>query len=114
SSVFTNGIEIGLARNESHDLRTATDELIQSLQQSNPRLERPDRYDATSIDGRRGLHAVVSNVSDATGGQEVIDVYTASLADGSLFYVFGVAPHDTYPTYSRVFASIVRSIQFAR
>src|SRR6185437_15335035 len=32
SSVFTNGIEIGLARNEAHDLRTATDELIQSLQ----------------------------------------------------------------------------------
>ena len=30
-SMFTHGVEAGLARNETHDLQTATDELIQSL-----------------------------------------------------------------------------------
>src|SRR5262245_22578585 len=28
-SVFTDGVEIGMSRNESHDLQTATDELLQ-------------------------------------------------------------------------------------
>src|SRR5581483_2061758 len=43
-SVFTHGIEIGIARNESHDLQTATGELIDSLAQGNPRLGRPSNY----------------------------------------------------------------------
>ena len=38
-SVFTHGVEVGSARNETHDLQTATDELIASLAQGNPGLE---------------------------------------------------------------------------
>ena len=72
--MFTHGIELGVSRNESHDLKTATDELLQSLRQGNPRLSSPGNYDSATIGGRPGLHTVLSNVSDATGGQEVIDV----------------------------------------
>ena len=114
NSIFTHGIEIGAERNESHDLRTATDELIQALRQSNPRLGTPSGYDRTTIGGRAALRTTVSNVSDVTGGQEAIAVYTAELGDGSLFYALGVAPRDQYGTYSRVFDSIVNSIQFSR
>jgi hypothetical protein len=113
-SVFTHGIEAGVARNESHDLNTATDELIQSLQQGNPRLSRPSGYDRGTIGGRPGLRTVLSNVSDATGGQEVIEVYTTQLGDGSLFYTLGVAPREEYNAYSNIFRNVVRSIQFAR
>jgi Zn-dependent protease with chaperone function len=114
NSIFTHGIEIGTERNESHDLRTATDELIQALRQSNPRLGDPSAYDRTTIGGRAALHTTVSNVSDVTGSQEAITVYTAELGDGSLFYALGVAPRDQYGTYSRVFDSVVNSIQFSR
>ncbi len=114
SSVFTHGVELGVARNESHDLQTATDELIQSLQQSNPRLSRPSGYERGSIGGRQGIRTVLSNVSDATGQQEVIEIYTTQLADGSLFYAFGVAPRDQYNAYANVFRNVIRSIQFAR
>jgi Zn-dependent protease with chaperone function len=114
SSIFTHGMEIGIARNESHDLRTATDEMIQALRQSNPRLGKPTGYERTSVGGRSALHTAVSNVSDVTGGQEAIEVYTAALSDGSLFYALGVAPRDQYATYTRVFNSVVNSIQFAR
>jgi Zn-dependent protease with chaperone function len=113
-SVFTHGLEIGLARNESHDLQSATDELLQSLAQSNPRLSRPSRYDRTSIGGFSGAHASLSNVSDATGGEERIEVYTALLRDGTLFYMLGVSPRDEYGDYDPVFRKIVRSIQFTR
>src|SRR5262249_30763441 len=103
NNVFTHGVEIGVARNESHDLQTATDELIDALGQSNPRLSRPNGYDRGAIGGRQGLHAVLSNVSDATGGQEVIDVYTTRLSDGSVFYLLGVTPREEYTAYANVF-----------
>ena len=114
ASVFTHGVELGVARNESHDLQTATDELIQSLQQSNPRLSRPSGYDRGTIGGRQGIRTVLSNVSDATGQQEVIEIYTTQLGDGSLFYAFGVAPRDEYNGYANVFRNVIRSIQFSR
>jgi hypothetical protein len=57
---------------------------------------------------------VLSNVSDITGGPEVIEVYTAQMSDTRLFYALAVAPRDQYPTYSRVFSSVAASIQFAR
>ena len=113
-SVFTHGVEMGVARNETHDLATATDELIQSLAQSNPRLSRPSRYERTSIGGLQGAHTLLSNVSDVTGGEERIDVYTALLRDGTLFYMLGVAPRDEYGDYDPAFKKVVKSIQFAR
>jgi len=114
SSVFTHGAEMGVSRNESHDLQTATTELIQSLRQGNPRLSSPGNYERGSIGGRQGLHTVLSNVSDATGGQEVIDVYTTLLSDGSLLYVLGVAPREEFNAYSPVFRKVVGSIQLAK
>jgi Zn-dependent protease with chaperone function len=113
-SVFTHGVEAGVSRNETHDVKTATDELIASLQQSNPRLGRPSGYSRTTIGGLQGVHTVVSNVSDVTGSEERIDVNTALLADGTLFYVLGVAPRDQYGDYDSVFRKVVRSIQFTR
>jgi len=114
SSTFTHGMEIGIARNESHDARTATDELIQALRQSNPRLSQPSGYQRASIGGRQGLHSVLSNVSDVTGGAETIEVYTTQLDDGTLFYALGVSPRDQYGSYSRAFSSVVNSIHFSR
>jgi Zn-dependent protease with chaperone function len=114
SSVFTHGMEIGVSRNESHDLKTATDELIQAIRQSNQRLGAPNGYERASVGGRDGLHAVLTNVSDVTGAPEVIEVYTAQLSDGSMFYALAVAPRDLYGAYSRVFTNVVGSIHFAR
>jgi Zn-dependent protease with chaperone function len=114
NSVFTHGVEMGMSRSETHDLQTATTELLQSLRQSNPRLNAQQGFDRGTIGGHQALHTVASNISDATGGQEVIDVFTTQLSDGSLFYVLGVAPREDYNTYSNVFRNVVRSIQFAR
>ena len=112
-SVFTHGVEIGLARNETHDLRTATDELLQSLKSSNPRLGRPAGYRRTRIGNRDGLEAALSNISDATGREETIDVFTTLMSDGNLLYVIGVAPRDEYQTYGDVFQRVVQSMRIA-
>jgi hypothetical protein len=109
-SIFTHGIEIGLSRNESHDLQSATDELVASLAQSNPQLGRPSRYERVTIDGRPGLRTTVSNVSDTTGDRETIALFTTQLADRSLLYAIGVAPANAFDTYRDVFDRIVASL----
>ena len=53
-NVFTHGIQIGLARNESHDLQTATEELIDAFARGNPDMGRPSRYERITVDGRPG------------------------------------------------------------
>jgi hypothetical protein len=111
-SVFTHGVEIGMARNELHDLQTATDELIASLERSNPQLQRASRYDRWSIGGRSGLRTILENRSEATGRPETIEMFTTLLRDGGLFYALGVAPRDEFDRYDGVFQRIVSSIQF--
>jgi Zn-dependent protease with chaperone function len=110
-SVFTHGLQIGVDHNATRDLRRATDELLQGLSQSNPRLRQSGRYSAVNFAGRRGLATTLTNVSDVTGEQEQIALYTAQLADGSLFYVVGVAPAREFSRYQPVFNQSVRSIQ---
>jgi hypothetical protein len=112
--VFTHGVQIGVARNEEHDLQTATGELIQSLRQGNPRLRQASNYGRTTVAGRQGLTTQLSNVSDVTGGEERILVATTLLQDGTLFYVLGVAPRADYNSYGNVFSKIVRSIQLTK
>jgi hypothetical protein len=113
-NVFTHGTQIGLARNETHDLETATDELIQSLGQGNPQLRRASNSARSTLGGQQALRTSLSNVSEVTGSQERIDLYTSLMRDGTLFYVIGVAPQAEYGEYSSVFSKVVRSIQFTR
>ena len=112
-NVFTHGIEIGLARNETHDLQTATDELIESLAQANPRLERRDNYRRTSVSGRTGLRTTLANVSDVTRQAEVIQLVTTTTRDGSLLYAVAVAPADEFSAYQSHFQRVLGSIRLA-
>jgi hypothetical protein len=110
SGVFTHGMQVGIARNESHDLRQATDELLQSLAQNN-QLARPNGYDSINIGGHRGLRTVVTN-TNSDGTREAIQVYTAQLASGELFYALGVAPQNAFDAYRSVFDRIAESVRF--
>jgi Zn-dependent protease with chaperone function len=111
-SVFTHGVEIGIAGNESHDLQTATDELISSLAQGNPNLSRPSGYQQVNVGNRRGLRTLLSNRSDVTGRSETIEVVTTFLSNGNLLYAIGVAPRDEFGDYQSVFSRVISSLQF--
>jgi hypothetical protein len=109
-SVFTHGIEFGIARNETHDLQQATQELIDSLAQGNPRLSRPSGFRRTSVSGRTGLQTTLDNVSEVTGRGEAIQVVTTQMRDGNLFYAIAVAPQDDFRTYQSTFQRIIGSV----
>ena len=113
-TVFTHGVEFGLGRNETHDLQTATDELIQSLGNGNPNLSRASAYQRVDVGAQRGLRAVLRNRSEVTGQDEAIQLVTAQMQDGNLFYAIGVAPGNEFSNYQRIFDRIVGSLQLAR
>jgi hypothetical protein len=112
--IFTHGMEIGVARNETHDLRTAIDEFVASLARSNPNLRDDSDYSRVTMGGRRGLHTTLSNRSPATNQDERIGVFAILLDDGNLFYALGVAPRDRFPEYEATFRKIIGSIALGR
>src|SRR5688500_17320610 len=80
-SVFTHGVQVGISRNETHSLEEATQELLASFAQSNPRLARSGNPTKGTLGGRPALRTSLANVSDATGGRERILLYTAQMQD---------------------------------
>ena len=112
NSVFTHGVQVGLARNERHELQEATDELLASLAQSNRGMSRPSGYTRGTIGGRAALRTVVSNSAET--GRERLSIYTTQMQDGSLFYLIGVAPEGEAGAYESVFQRIATSVRFTR
>jgi Zn-dependent protease with chaperone function len=112
-SVFTHGVELGVSRNEAHDLQTATDELIRSLSRGNPDLRQDSGYDRVSVGNRAGLHTMLSNRSEASGQAETIELFATQLRDGSLFYAIGVVPRVEASVYSNVFRRVASSVRFS-
>jgi hypothetical protein len=112
-NVFTHGVEFGVSRNESHDLQTATRELLDALAQGNPNLSRPSRADRVNLADRRALRTILSNQSEVTGRPEAIQIVTTQLRDGNLFYAIAVAPQDEFPSYRSVFDRVASSLQFS-
>jgi hypothetical protein len=110
-NVFTHGVEIGGVRNESHDLETSSNELVDSLAQANPGLGRSAGFDRVTLSGRAGLRTVLTNSQSATGQPESIVVFTTQLRDGNLFYAVAVAPQTDFNAYRSVFDKVIRSIQ---
>jgi hypothetical protein len=110
-TVFTHGVNVGVVQAQSRDLRQATDQFIQSLAQGNPNLRQSGSYQRAALAGRDGLVASFSNVSEATGGQEVVSLRTTLLRNGALFYVIALAPQDDFQNHRGAFQNVLRSLQ---
>jgi hypothetical protein len=110
-SVFTHGVNIGVAQTRSRDLQQATNEFLNSLQQGNGNLRARSGYQRMDVNGRYGLLITLGNVNEATGRSEIINVVTTELRNGELFYMITVSPENEYNNYQNVFLSILRSVQ---
>ena len=111
--VFTHGVQVGIMRNEQHNLEEATNELMASLAQSNPQLARSGNPTRGTLGGRQALRVQLANVSDVTGRERLM-LYTAQMQDGTLFYLIGVAPEGEFGSYQSVIERIAGSVRFQR
>jgi beta-barrel assembly-enhancing protease len=112
-TAFTHGVQIGVVPGPVTNLQQATDELLRGFARANPQLRRQGRYQRTNVGGRAGLLATLTNVSEATGQNEYVQLSTAPLSDGSLLFVVGVAPQQEARTYQSAFARVRQSLQIA-
>jgi predicted Zn-dependent protease len=109
-SVFTHGVELGVARASSRDLRDATNTLIANFAKSNPDLRQTSDPRDVQLSQRSGLAMSLVNRSHL-GGTERIGIYTTFLADGNLFYVATIVPDEEAARYRPVFDRIAGSIR---
>jgi len=110
-AVFTHGVNFGVSRTQSRDLRQATQELINSLAQGNRNLRQSTGFQRANVSGRSGLSAGLSNVNEATGQRETVTLVTTQLRNGDLFYMLAVAPQSEARSFSTAFNNILRSIR---
>ena len=113
-SVFTHGVEVG--RRAQRDARSAdgdrrTDAVAGAVE---PATQAASGYGRGADRRSRRLQTTLDNVSEATGRNERINVFTTLMQDGTLFYLIGVAPDNEFNAYEPVFHKVASSVQFAR
>ena len=111
------GLIIGVAPakgdpNDGKALNSATTQVIQDLQRSNPSMKVARKGERLRLNGRPGLSTYLSNVSPA-GGQETDWVVSVLRPEGLVYFVC-VAPQSAYDNYDKTFSSILDSVRFAR
>ena len=93
-------------------LKTATQQLIQNLQQTNPHLRVSREPGSVKLNGQPGLSTYLSNDSP-TGGQETDWLITVVQPQGLLSFLC-VAPEAVYPEYDKTFSAILDSVRLSK
>ncbi len=109
-AVFTHGVNIGMGPTNQRSLQNASEELINGLTQSNRNLQVNRGYQRTSVAGRTALIATLSNINEATGQRENIQLLTTQTRDGQLLYMISVAPQNDR-NFDNAFQSIFNSLR---
>ena len=107
---LTHGVELGVARASSRDLREATQTLVEVFVRGNPELQVSGDQRAVRLSNRSAIGTPLVGRS-ALGGQERVGLYTTLLADGNLFYYITVVPSEDAQTYAQVFERVGQSIR---
>jgi len=108
--VLTHGVEFGVAKASSRDLREATNTWLKAIAQGNPSLKLAGAQQYGKLSQRTAMSTPLTNPSPL-GGNERINVYTAILADGNLFYYLTVVPDGEAQAYQPTFVKIGQSIK---
>jgi hypothetical protein len=110
-TVFSHGIEFGIAQAGSRDLREATVAWLKAVAQNNPGLKLAGEQRALRVSQRSAIGTPLVNPSPL-GGEERIGLYTMFVADGTLFYYLTIVPDKEAADFQETFQRIGQSIRF--
>ena len=109
-TVFTHGVELGVARAASRDLVESTDALLGALAQGNPGLRQATQPRQTRLSQRTAIeHQLVNRTPD--GGQERVGLITTFLNDGNLFYLLTIVPSEEIGRYQPAFSRVAGNLR---
>jgi beta-barrel assembly-enhancing protease len=91
------------------NLRSATDDLIGQLRQSNPAMQVSGRQQSTRVSGRNALVTTLYNQSPL-GGREVDMLVTVQSSDRLVYVVF-IAPEKDFKNTQRVYEQMLSSVR---
>ena len=111
-TVFTHGVEFGVTRTSSRDLREATTRWLRGIRESNPDMRLVGEPQSVRMAQRAALAATFTNPSPL-GGAERVTFSTTFLADGMLFYYLSIAPERDLAGFQDTFERVGQSIQLA-
>ena len=109
-TAFTHGVEFGITKASTRDLREATNAWLKAVAQSNPQLRLAGDQQPVKISQRSAISTPLTN-SSPLGGRERIGLYTTFLADGTLFYYLTIAPEKDAQSLQDAFQRIGDSIR---
>jgi Zn-dependent protease with chaperone function len=109
-TVFTHGIEFGIAQAATRDLREATITWLKAVARNNPDLRMAGEQQPLRMSQRTAIATPLVNPSPL-GGNEVIAVYTTFLADGTLFYYLTIVPEKDAAALHETFRRIGESVR---
>jgi Zn-dependent protease with chaperone function len=110
-TVFTHGVEFGLLKAASRDVRQATNAWLNEVAKSNPGMRLGGQQQAIQLSQRPGVATPLLNPSPL-GGEERIVVYTTLLPDGAtLFYYLTVVPTNDAAAFAEAFQRIITSLR---
>jgi beta-barrel assembly-enhancing protease len=109
-TIFTHGVELGVASASSTDLREATSTLIRAFARTNPDLRQSGDARTIRLSQRAALGVPLVNRSHR-GETERIGIYTTFLADGNLFYLATIVPDQESSQYASAFERIAQSVR---
>jgi len=110
-TVFSHGIEFGIAQAGTRDLQEATNTWLKAVAQNNPDLRLAGEQQAIKMSQRSAIGTPLVNASPL-GGQERIALYTTFLTDGTLFYYLTIVPEKDAGSFQETFRRIGQSIRF--
>jgi hypothetical protein len=97
---------------DANALANATQQLIESLQKSNPNLKVTQQASPVKLNEQPGLSSYLSNDSPI-GGQETDWLITVMQPNGLLSFLC-VAPQAAYGDYDKTFSAILDTVRLAQ
>lgn len=98
--------------NDWNAVEKATNQVLQSLQKSNPNMKVARKSEHVRLNNQPGLSTYLSNDSPA-GGQETDWLITVLRPEGVIYFVC-VAPQAAYSGYDKTFSAILDSVRFTK
>jgi hypothetical protein len=108
-------VDVAQAKGDPNDwnaLNSGTQQVLQNLQQANPKMKISRQPERVRLNGHPGLSTYLSNDSPV-GGQETDWVISTLRPDGLVYFVC-VAPQAAYDKYDKTFSAILDSVRFTR
>jgi len=104
----------GFGQGSAMPAEEATDQLVETLRQSNPNMRVVRRHEGIDVNGERGLSTYLSSDSPLQGGgRETNWLITLPRPEGLLFVVF-TAPEREFQGYENAFQQMLYSVRVKR